>query len=203
MGAPGACVCVRVRVRVCVCVCVCVRGHATALDGQLQSALLSLPPTLTRCHQGLLMLMRKHKLIFVETRDAVESSIALHNYQQVRVACLGLGLSFSFFLSLSFSLSLPLLLSLSLSLSRSLSFCPRVLFFRILDSRQHTLSVFLLSPPPQACENGRGALLLAVARGKVSEGVDFKHHLGRCVVMIGIPYVYTQVCVCVCVCVCG
>jgi DNA excision repair protein ERCC-2 len=30
----------------------------------------------------------------------------------------------------------------------------------------------------QACENGRGAVLLAVARGKVSEGVDFDHHLG-------------------------
>ena len=25
----------------------------------------------------------------------------------------------------------------------------------------------------QACENGRGAILLSVARGKVSEGVDF------------------------------
>ena len=25
----------------------------------------------------------------------------------------------------------------------------------------------------QACENGRGAVLLSVARGKVSEGVDF------------------------------
>lgn len=28
-------------------------------------------------------------------------------------------------------------------------------------------------PPPQACENGRGAILLSVARGKVSEGIDF------------------------------
>lgn len=27
--------------------------------------------------------------------------------------------------------------------------------------------------PPQACENGRGAILLSVARGKVSEGIDF------------------------------
>ena len=25
----------------------------------------------------------------------------------------------------------------------------------------------------QACENGRGAVLLSVARGKVSEGIDF------------------------------
>ena len=44
----------------------------------------------------------------------------------------------------------------------------------------------------QACENGRGAVLLSVARGKVSEGVDFDHHLGRAVLMFGIPYVYTQ-----------
>merc|ERR1712117_973558 len=40
--------------------------------------------------------------------------------------------------------------------------------------------------------NGRGAVLLSVARGKVSEGVDFDHHLGRAVLMMGIPYVYTQ-----------
>ncbi|XP_078592017.1 general transcription and DNA repair factor IIH helicase subunit XPD-like [Branchiostoma floridae x Branchiostoma japonicum] len=44
----------------------------------------------------------------------------------------------------------------------------------------------------EACENGRGAILLSVARGKVSEGIDFEHHLGRAVVMFGIPYVYTQ-----------
>jgi DNA excision repair protein ERCC-2 len=44
----------------------------------------------------------------------------------------------------------------------------------------------------KACDCGRGAVLLAVARGKVSEGVDFDHHLGRAVLMFGIPYVYTQ-----------
>lgn len=44
----------------------------------------------------------------------------------------------------------------------------------------------------QACDTGRGAVLLSVARGKVSEGVDFDHHLGRAVLMFGIPYVYTQ-----------
>jgi DNA excision repair protein ERCC-2 len=33
---------------------------------------------------------------------------------------------------------------------------------------------------------------LAFVRGKVSEGVDFNHHLGRAVLMFGIPYVYTQ-----------
>ncbi|RDD44273.1 TFIIH basal transcription factor complex helicase XPD subunit [Trichoplax sp. H2] len=44
----------------------------------------------------------------------------------------------------------------------------------------------------KACENGRGAVLLSVARGKVSEGIDFDHHYGRAVLMFGIPYVYTQ-----------
>lgn len=34
--------------------------------------------------------------------------------------------------------------------------------------------------------------MLSVARGKVSEGVDFDHHLGRAVLMFGIPYVYTK-----------
>jgi len=37
----------------------------------------------------------------------------------------------------------------------------------------------------KACANGRGAVLLAVARGKVSEGIDFDNHLGRCIIMIG------------------
>ena len=44
----------------------------------------------------------------------------------------------------------------------------------------------------QACDKGRGAVLLAVARGKVSEGIDFDHHYGRCVIMMGIPFTYTQ-----------
>lgn len=29
----------------------------------------------------------------------------------------------------------------------------------------------------QACENGRGAILLSVARGKVSEGIDFGNNI--------------------------
>jgi len=69
--------------------------------------------------------IQRHKLLFIETQDAAETSLALLNYIK-------------------------------------------------------------------ACENGRGAVLLAVARGKVSEGVDFDHHLGRAVLMFGIPYVYTQ-----------
>lgn len=75
--------------------------------------------------QGVIDTVQKHKLLFIETQDAAETSLALLNYIK-------------------------------------------------------------------ACENGRGAVLLSVARGKVSEGVDFDHHLGRCVLMFGIPYVYTQ-----------
>ncbi|CAI8012743.1 General transcription and DNA repair factor IIH helicase subunit XPD [Geodia barretti] len=75
--------------------------------------------------QGIMSVIQRHKLVFLETRDSGEISLALRNY---------------------FS----------------------------------------------ACDNGRGALLLAIARGKVSEGVDFMHHYGRAVIMCGIPYVYTQ-----------
>ncbi|GAA5948612.1 hypothetical protein JCM10213_003558 [Rhodosporidiobolus nylandii] len=44
----------------------------------------------------------------------------------------------------------------------------------------------------RACDNGRGACLLSVARGKVSEGIDFDHNYGRAVIMFGIPYQYTE-----------
>ncbi|GAA96772.1 uncharacterized protein L969DRAFT_97120 [Mixia osmundae IAM 14324] len=74
---------------------------------------------------GILNEAWKHKLIFVETPDAAETSVALENYRR-------------------------------------------------------------------ACDNGRGAVLLSVARGKVSEGIDFDHHYGRCVIMFGIPYQYTE-----------
>ncbi|KAJ2126925.1 TFIIH/NER complex ATP-dependent 5'-3' DNA helicase subunit, partial [Coemansia sp. RSA 678] len=67
----------------------------------------------------------KHKLIFVETPDAAETSVALQNYRA-------------------------------------------------------------------ACSNGRGAVLFSVARGKVSEGIDFDHNYGRAVIMFGIPYQYTE-----------
>ena len=40
----------------------------------------------------------------------------------------------------------------------------------------------------RACDNGRGAVFFSIARGKVSEGVDFAGHYGRCVVVFGIPY---------------
>jgi DNA excision repair protein ERCC-2 len=35
-------------------------------------------------------------------------------------------------------------------------------------------------------------VLLCVARGKVSEGIDFDHHYGRTVLCMGVPYQYTE-----------
>merc|ERR1711871_464515 len=34
----------------------------------------------------------------------------------------------------------------------------------------------------KACDCGRGAVFLSIARGKVAEGIDFHLHYGRCVV---------------------
>ena len=39
----------------------------------------------------------------------------------------------------------------------------------------------------QACDIGRGASLFAIARGKIAEGIDFEHHYGRCVAIVGFP----------------
>lgn len=66
----------------------------------------------------------QHKLVFIETQDVVETSLALDNYRR-------------------------------------------------------------------ACNCGRGAVFLSVARGKVAEGIDFDRHYGRAVIMYGVPYQYT------------
>lgn len=74
---------------------------------------------------GVIQQASNHKLIFIETPDGGETSVALQNYRR-------------------------------------------------------------------ACDTGRGAVLLCVARGKVSEGIDFDHHYGRAVIMFGVPYQYTE-----------
>eukprot|EP00815_Leptocylindrus_aporus_P013722 CAMPEP_0116071416 /NCGR_PEP_ID=MMETSP0322-20121206/13741_1 /TAXON_ID=163516 /ORGANISM="Leptocylindrus danicus var. apora, Strain B651" /LENGTH=332 /DNA_ID=CAMNT_0003559709 /DNA_START=578 /DNA_END=1573 /DNA_ORIENTATION=- len=73
---------------------------------------------------GILRQLTKNKLVFIETKDVVETTLALDNYRR-------------------------------------------------------------------ACDSGRGAVFLSVARGKVSEGINFDRHYGRCVVMIGVPFQYT------------
>ncbi|KAH0537718.1 DNA-dependent ATPase of the nucleotide excision repair factor 4 complex [Glutinoglossum americanum] len=57
------------------------------------------------------------------------------------------------------------------------------------DSQETSLA---LETYRTACCNGRGAVLLCVARGKVSEGIDFDHHYGRSVICIGVPFQYTE-----------
>tara|TARA_B110000977_G_scaffold191665_1_gene264113 strand:- start:841 stop:3186 length:2346 start_codon:yes stop_codon:yes gene_type:complete len=73
---------------------------------------------------GVLQQVMQHKLVFIETQDVVETSLALDNYRK-------------------------------------------------------------------ACNCGRGAVFLSVARGKVAEGIDFDRHYGRAVIMYGVPYQYT------------
>ncbi|VVT50461.1 uncharacterized protein SAPINGB_P002771 [Magnusiomyces paraingens] len=57
------------------------------------------------------------------------------------------------------------------------------------DSQETSLA---LETYRTACSNGRGAVMFSVARGKVSEGIDFDHHYGRAVLMIGLPFQYTE-----------
>ena len=75
--------------------------------------------------KGVIKALQKRKLVFIETKDIVETTIALDNYRK-------------------------------------------------------------------ACDCGRGAIFFSIARGKVAEGIDFNNHYGRCVVMMGVPYQYTQ-----------
>ena len=76
-------------------------------------------------HQlGVLKEVLSHKLVFIETNDVLETSLALENFKK-------------------------------------------------------------------ACDCGRGAVFLSVARGKVAEGVDFDRHYGRAVLLIGVPFQYT------------
>ena len=73
---------------------------------------------------GMLKAVLQHKLVFIETTDVVETTMALENFKK-------------------------------------------------------------------ACDCGRGAVFLSVARGKVAEGVDFDRHYGRAVLLLGVPFQYT------------
>lgn len=52
----------------------------------------------------------------------------------------------------------------------------KLLFIETKDIVETTLS---LNSYKRACDVGRGAVFLSVARGKVAEGIDFDRHYGR------------------------
>merc|ERR1719217_920653 len=43
----------------------------------------------------------------------------------------------------------------------------------------------------RACDSGRGAVFLSIARGKVAEGIDFDRHYGRAVMLFGVPFQFS------------
>ena len=60
-----------------------------------------------------------------------------------------------------------------------------------IEKKDIVQTVLALQNYRKACDCGRGAILLSIARGKVAEGVDFAHHYGRCVVLFGVPFQYS------------
>ena len=65
----------------------------------------------------------------------------------------------------------------------------KLIYIETKDVMETTLA---LDNYKRACDSGRGAIFLSVSRGKVAEGIDFDRHYGRCVILMGIPYRYTQ-----------
>jgi DNA excision repair protein ERCC-2 len=57
-----------------------------------------------------------------------------------------------------------------------------------IETTNETESMVVLENYKKACDNGRGAVLFSVARGKLAHGTEFTEHYSRCVVMFGIPY---------------
>jgi DNA excision repair protein ERCC-2 len=43
-----------------------------------------------------------------------------------------------------------------------------------------------------ACDSGKGAILFSVARGRAAEGIDFDGHYGRCALLFGVPFHYSE-----------
>ncbi|CAM9937713.1 unnamed protein product [Ascophyllum nodosum] len=64
----------------------------------------------------------------------------------------------------------------------------KLIFIETKDVVETTLA---LDNFKRACDCGRGAVFLSVARGKVAEGIDFDRHYGRAVMMFGVPFQYT------------
>ncbi|XVF74583.1 hypothetical protein PTKIN_Ptkin13bG0121400 [Pterospermum kingtungense] len=59
------------------------------------------------------------------------------------------------------------------------------------EPRKNTEIEFILKEYKKAIDNPApksGAILLAVVGGKISEGINFSDGMGRCIVMVGLPY---------------
>ncbi|PXF42810.1 DNA repair helicase XPD [Gracilariopsis chorda] len=65
----------------------------------------------------------------------------------------------------------------------------KLVFIETPDSIESALA---LDRYRRACDTGRGAIFLCVARGKVAEGIDFDRHYGRAVLVLGVPFQYTE-----------
>lgn len=61
----------------------------------------------------------------------------------------------------------------------------KLLFIESRDVNESNLAVYNYK---KACDEGKGAVLLCVVRGHISEGVHFNDHYGRCCVLMGVPF---------------
>lgn len=68
-------------------------------------------------------------------------------------------------------------------------FAQKLVFIETPDTVESALA---LDRYRKACDAGRGAVFLCVARGKVAEGIDFDRHYGRAVLVIGVPFQFTE-----------
>jgi len=58
----------------------------------------------------------------------------------------------------------------------------------LFQESKDTASETVLQEYAQAIDAGKGGLLLSVVGGKMSEGINFSDALGRCVLIVGLPY---------------
>ena len=56
------------------------------------------------------------------------------------------------------------------------------------EPRESSHYKFVISAYYQDISSGKGAIIFAVCRGKISEGLDFSDDAARAVILVGIPY---------------
>ncbi|RKF74582.1 ATP-dependent DNA helicase CHL1 [Golovinomyces cichoracearum] len=59
---------------------------------------------------------------------------------------------------------------------------------RVFQERKDESVDKILQDYAQAIDSGKGGLLLSVVGGKMSEGINFSDALGRCVIIVGLPF---------------